>query len=244
MKRLTSLLTLAILIVISQHAVAKDSAIESVRAKLAIIIPNIQADNISATPLPDIYEVSYGSEIFYISRDGGYILQGDLYDIKTNTNLTEGKRNTGRKTLLESISNDTKIIFKAKNTRHVIDIYTDIDCGYCRKLHQQISEYTDAGIEIRYLAYPRSGINTDSYYKAVTVWCAADQHQALTLAKQGNKMKYTNCEHPVDAHMTVASKIGISGTPTMVFADGSVMPGYVPPAQLIDMLDNRFPKNK
>jgi len=129
-------------------------------------------------------------------------------------------------------------VFRPKGeTKHTVTIFTDIDCGYCRKLHREVARYTKAGIAIRYLAFPRSGPNTESYFKAVTVWCSDDPRDALTRSKSGEKLARKTCANqPVDAHMAVAEKVGVSGTPTIVLADGSVIPGYVPADRLAAIL--------
>lgn len=129
------------------------------------------------------------------------------------------------------------IIFPAKNAKHTITIFTDIDCGYCRKLHSEVSRYTDAGITVRYLFFPRSGPNTESYFKAVSVWCADDRNQALTDAKLNNKVINKTCENPIDKHMQLAQAFGVNGTPAIIADDGTMVPGFVPAKELVKHLN-------
>jgi len=204
----------------------------AVEKTLRRIIPGRQVDSVSPTVIPGMYEVAFGADIFYLSADGKHLLQGDLYDLDSQTNLTEGKRSNGRIKVIAGIDPATMIAFKPKETRHVVTVFTDIDCGYCRKLHREIDSYLARGIEIRYLAYPRSGKNTPSYFKAVSAWCADDRQQALTIAKSGVETENKSCEHPVDQHMAAANQLGITGTPTLTFADGSMIPGYMPADRL------------
>ena len=209
---------------------------EAVQERLGQLIPNRPADSIQASPVAGLYEAIYGTDIFYISEDGKNLLQGDLYNLDTKKNLTEGKRAGGRLKVIDAIDPATMIIFKPTKTRYVVDVFTDLDCAYCRKLHSEIDSYLAEGIEIRYLAYPRSGYRTRSYFKAVSAWCADDRKMALTKAKAGEDIESKTCNNPVDEHMAAADKLGITGTPTLIMPDGSIVPGYVPAKQLAKIL--------
>lgn len=208
----------------------------AVQQRLAEMIPKRQADSIQAAPIAGLYEAVYGTDIFYISADGKNLIQGDLYDLDTKTNLTEHKRARGRLKVINAIDPATMIIFKPARTRYVVDVFTDLDCAYCRKLHSEIDSYLAEGIEIRYLAYPRSGYRTRSYFKAVSAWCATDRKAALTRAKAGQTIESRTCKNPVDEHMAAADELGITGTPTLIMPDGSIVPGYVPAKQLARIL--------
>jgi len=203
---------------------------------LTRIIPDRQADNVQASPVPGLYEATFGADIFYITSDGKHLFQGDLYDLDTQTNLTDAKRAIGRLKVVNAIDPSSMIIFKPAKTRYVVDIFTDIDCTYCRKLHSEIDSYLAAGIEIRYLAFPRSGYRTRSYFKAISAWCADNRQTALTQAKAGKDIDSKTCDNPVDQHMAAAHELGITGTPTMIMPDGSIVPGYVPADQLSKIL--------
>jgi len=239
MKRIILLITVITLTFSSAVISAESDEMNKVKEILAKVIPHEKPDSITKSPVPGIYEVIYGPEIIYLTSDGRYLLQGDVVDLETQKNLTEEKRSAGRRKLIESIDPDTMIIFSPEKVKHVVTVFTDIDCPYCRKLHQQIADYNREGIEIRYLAFPRSGLNTPSYYKAVSVWCAKDRKEALTISKAGGKIDDKTCDNPVQSHMMMGNQVGVTGTPTLVFEDGSVMPGYVPPRQLSVLLDER-----
>ncbi|MBI5451775.1 MAG: bifunctional protein-disulfide isomerase/oxidoreductase DsbC [Gammaproteobacteria bacterium] len=238
--KLTRLLCLLILLLTHASLQAADAPENTLRQGLQQLLPGKAPDSITESPLSGVYEVHYGSDIFYVSRDGRYLLQGDLYDLVQKANLTEAKRAVARKVALATVSDADKIIFKGTKTDHIIDVFTDVDCGYCRKLHQQIADYNELGIEIRYLAFPRTGINTESYYKAVSVWCSKDKQTALTRAKQGVKMPRLSCNNTVAEQFALGNQIGVDGTPTLVLADGTVIPGYKPPQELRQLLDEHF----
>lgn len=218
---------------------SEDNDMDKVREILSKIVPNEKPDAITRSPVPGLYEVTYGPEIFYVSGDGRFLLQGDVVDLESQKNITEEKRSAGRYKLIDSIDPATMISFSPKQVKHVVHVFTDVDCSYCRKMHKEIDQYMQQGIEIRYLAYPRSGLNTPSYFKAVSVWCARDRKEALTISKAGGTVDEKTCNNPVQAHMTLGTRVGVNGTPTLVLEDGSVVPGYVPAQQLGSLLEER-----
>ncbi len=212
--------------------------IANIKDQFAKVLPGAIPDRISPSVLPEVYEVVYGAQILYMSSNGQYVIQGDLIDLKKRENITETTRKVQRAKLLSDIQDETTIEFTPKKVKHTITVFTDIDCGYCRKLHKELQDYLDAGIKVRYLAYPRSGVNTDSYYKAVTVWCSTDKNGAMTESKAGVKLPRKSCDNPVQEHMKLADQFSVSGTPTIILEDGEVVPGYVPAARLSRMLDD------
>ena len=181
------------------------------------------------------------------------MIERDIYDLKRRVNLTEAKRQGGRAKTMNSIDEKSMIVFSPEKSKakHVITAFTDIDCGYCRKLHDQVKDYNKLAIELRYLAYPRAGLQSKSYQKAVAVWCAVDRNKAMSFAKGGAKLAQLQqmtqvedktCKDSIKTHYEAARQIGVTGTPTLVMEDGSVLPGYVPPDRLIKILDSSSAK--
>ena len=214
-------------------ALADEAAVAKALSK---IIPGLTQQDIAPTPVTGLYQVNAGARVFYVSADGRYIIQGEMVDLLNRENLTANALTNARKATLAKIDEKSMIIFPAKKAKHTITVFSDIDCGYCRKMHASLSDYTDAGITVRYLFFPRSGANTESYFKAVSVWCAADRNQALTDAKLSNKVENKICEHPVDRHMQLAQQFGVTGTPAIIADDGTMVPGFVPAKQLLEHL--------
>ena len=212
--------------------------ISKIKKVFSQIIPGSTPDIVSPSAVDGLYEVVYGAQVLYMSRSGRYVMQGDLIDLDNRTNITEATRLVQRSKLVKGIDESTAIVFAPEKVKHTITVFTDIDCGYCRKLHREIKDYLDLGIKIRYLSFPRSGLNTKSYYKAVTVWCSKDKQKAITDAKAGVKQEALTCDNPVQDHMKLAEQFGVSGTPTIVLSNGEVVPGYVPAARLFRMLEN------
>lgn len=231
--------TLFFLAMTATVAVSADERadIDNIVQVFSKILPGETPEVVSPSVLPGMYEVVYGMQVMYMSNDGRYVLQGDIIDLDKRENITEAVRSGQRLKLVKTLDPSTMIVFKPKEkTKYVLTVFTDIDCGYCRKLHRQIDEYLAKGIEVRYLSFPRSGIDTKSYYKAVTVWCSEDKHDALTRSKAGEKLPKKECDNPVKDHMKLAEKFGVSGTPTLILENGDVIPGYVPPDRLAPLL--------
>ena len=222
-----------------QVVLANDADIIQVKKALESVAPGAKPDSIVATTLPGLYEVTVGAEVVYISKDGRYMLQGDLVDVQTQKNLTEAKRATGRLKLVNALGENAMIVFAPKNqqAKHTITVFTDVDCAYCRKMHTEMGELNRQGIKVRYLMFPRSGRNTPSYDKAVSVWCSKDRNGALTRAKATGDIERKTCANPVDQHMVLVDRLGITGTPSLMLENGSILPGYVPAQRLSKLLD-------
>jgi len=227
-----TLLSLALLTQ-AGFVVADEAAIKQALSKH---MPAEQIDSIKPSEISGLYEVISGANIFYTSEDGKYWMQGQLFDAEAKRNLTESKLATVRKAALEKVGEQRMIIFKSSAQKYVVTVFTDIDCGYCRKLHSEIDQYLAQGITVRYMFFPRAGKGSDSYQKAIAVWCAPDRNKALTQAKKGENLDSKQCDNPLDQHMQLAESFGVNGTPMIVTQAGNILPGYVPAAQLVKVL--------
>lgn len=218
----------------------------TVRAAVKSLIPNATIDSLKPASLPGFSEVIISGQVIYISNDGKYLMQGLLYDVANKLDLTEASMRGVRKLAMESSPVKERIVFSPKDgkVKHTIVVFTDIDCGYCRRMHAQIPEYNALGIEVQYLLFPRGGIPSDSSRKSIAVWCAADSREALTEAKAGKDPGSATCANPIEAQYQLGQKVGVTGTPSIVMADGSFMPGYVPPQELLVRLDAEASKAK
>ncbi len=233
---------LAGLFLAGSHAVADtENKLDLIEVKIRSLVPDAKTIAISETPIAGILQVQINSDIVYVSDDGKYMLQGEIMDIDSRTNITDQAKSSIRKELLTGLNPTEQISFVPEHPKHEILIFTDIDCGYCRKLHKQIDEYHVQGIAVHYLAYPRAGIGSASYDKFVSVWCADDQKKALTLAKNGENPEPLQCANPVAEQYELGRKVGVTGTPALVTSGGMLIPGYMPPEQLRQRLDALLP---
>ncbi len=208
----------------------------AVRQALGLSMPTLKPDAVKPSEIKGLYEVSVGANIVYVSEDGKYLLQGHLIDIADRKDLTEEKLAKFRKQAIDQLGEDQTIIFKPEKSKYKVSVFTDIDCGYCRKLHSELDQYMAEGITIQYLFFPRAGKGSDSYNKAVSVWCADDRNSALTAAKLGKRPESKTCDNPVDKHMKLGVEFEARGTPMIVTEKGNIFPGYVPAKQLARVL--------
>lgn len=209
----------------------------ALRAALKEVAPGGEITRIGDSPIPGFREVAMGARIVYLSDDGKRLIQGALFDIPSRENLTQASEAGLRKDMLATVGADRRIVFAAAQPRHVVTVFTDIDCGYCRKLHEQIAAYNRLGITVEYLFYPRSGLASESFDKAVAVWCAPDRRAGMTAAKAGKVLPPGKCTNPVTQDYELGRRIGLEGTPAIYAANGEQIGGYVEPADMLARLD-------
>ena len=214
--------------------------VEAILSQLSEFFPNDTPINLQQSPIGNLYTVKIGSQVFYVSDDGKYLINGDLYDTASSENLTESERENVRIDYLNSISQASMITFAPPDYQHTITIFTDIDCGYCRKFHEEIEEVLDEGIRVQYVFFPRSGPETDSWYKAQKVWCSDNRQKAITKAKRGEELSNKVCaDDPVQDHYNLGLMFNVQGTPTMLTDKGEIIVGYMPAATLRARLDSQ-----
>ena len=206
------------------------------RKAVSDVFPDVEITRIKPAPIPGLYEVMLGTDMIYLSEDGRYILQGDLIDLGNRINLSEQERAVARKKILESIPASETIDFAPPDTQHTVYVFTDITCGYCQRFHRDVAELNSNGVAVRYLAFPRAGIDAESFKDMESVWCAADRNAAITLAKQGNQVTPAQCDNPVKRQYELGQSLGVRGTPAIYLENGQEMPGYVPPDILLQAL--------
>lgn len=238
-----SVMVLLFMGVFSGSALAADSnTLEDekrvIQQQLQKIIPNPSAAQIKPSALAGVYEVLIGSQIIYISADGKYALNGSLLNLDTRENLTDIAKANARKAALAEIPESSMILYPAKGKqKHVVTVFTDIDCPYCHKLHKEIPAMNEAGVTVRYMAFPRSGPGKPSYFKAVSAWCADDPAKAMDQAMSGKNIPTKQCDNPVDMHLQKAEFFGVNGTPNLLLDSGDIIPGYIPAKELIQILN-------
>ena len=199
----------------------------------------------SVKPIDDtpFYEVTLKTgERIYTDSTGSHFVAGDLYqvDIGSVKNLTDVGRRADLRELVSKIDESKLIIFSPKGeVKHSLLVFTDIDCGYCRRLHSEIEQLQENGVEVRYAAFPRAGVGSDSYKKYVSVYCAKDQNVTMTLAKAGKMLEPATCDNPVADQYKLGQKLGITGTPTLIFEDGEMQPGYAPWKELLKRMNQQ-----
>lgn len=212
---------------------------ERARQAIGQLNSQISVDYVGAAPMPGFREVIAGGQLIYVSDDGRYLMQGTVLDLQDQKDLTQSSPALSkyRTELLKSIPVSDRIVFAPPNPKHTISVFTDIECGYCRKLHSEIGELHKLGIAVEYLAFPRMGLGSKDHKDMISVWCSSDRKRALTDAKNGKPVPARDCKNPVNMEFNVGQRIGVSGTPAIYAEDGTQLGGYLPPQALRDALD-------
>jgi thiol:disulfide interchange protein DsbC len=210
-----------------------------VRQALRELDPRIQVESINPSPIPGFHEVIATGQVVYVSDDGKYLFQGGLLDIDKRKDMSEAAMARLRVDILKTLPVEDRIVFKpAGKPKHTVVVLTDIECGYCRKFHTDIAEYTKRGIEVEYLAFPRAGLASADYRSMVSVWCAPDRQKALTDAKNGRAVPSRTCGRtPVDMQYRAGQRMGLTGTPMILNTNGELIGGYLPPEALLQRLE-------
>ncbi|MDY6798961.1 MAG: DsbC family protein [Pseudomonadota bacterium] len=197
-------------------------------------------EKVKASTVPGLYEVrTSGGQIFYLSEDGEHLIFGSLLQARSGVavNLTENAQNEVRAGTMEAFGDEGAISYPAKGKQKAeIAVFTDIDCPYCRKFHEQVPRINELGITVNYYGFPRSGPDTDSFYKYESVWCNADPQAAMNRAKAGQQVPQKACDNPVLEQMQLGQQVGVRGTPAIVLENGRMIPGFVPAETLAKTL--------
>ena len=233
-------LSIVIIFLLSMNIYAFNGKEELITKLTAVLPAETKIVDLTKTPVANIYKLDLEDmQSVYVSSDGDFLIIGEIFKITDQgfLNVTELERDAERKSIILALDNSELISFPAENELFSVVIFTDIDCGYCRKLHGEISEYNNLGISVNYAAFPRSGLQSESYSKIVGAWCSEEPAQTLTGLKQGRDMNLSYCENnPVEKHYRLGRKIGVTGTPAIISNSGQLIPGYVPAKDLLSRL--------
>ncbi|HEY5808465.1 MAG TPA: DsbC family protein [Povalibacter sp.] len=234
-----NLCALALLAITSVHAAepAAESKADP-RAAIAAKFPGVKVQDITPSPVAGVWSVAMGADTAYVSADGRFLFSGDLYEVDSKTNLTEAGRTTARSKTLAKLDERDMIVFGPASAKYTITVFTDVECGYCRKLHSEVDQLNKLGVKVRYLAYPRAGPGTDDWAKMESVWCSKDRNGALTKAKQGGQVVDSKCgATPVAKQYEVGEEMGVRGTPAIFTPSGDYIGGYLAPADMVKQLE-------
>ena len=218
------------------HSVQAEDGTEKLKQILQKRLSEIAITDLKPAPIPGLYEMVFGTRVAYVSADGRYMLMGDLIDLDGRRNLTAMRRGGLVLKSIDSLGEANMIVLGPANPKRTLTVFTDVDCPYCARLHNEVPKLTQAGVKVRYLLYPRAGKDSETYRRSVAVWCSKDRVKAIGIAKSGGKLEMKTCVNPVDEHVRLGQEVGVEGTPTIVMDDGRVLPGYAPAAELLAAL--------
>ena len=214
---------------------AKPEGSEILVSALKKNLPNLPIEGVHETPVEGMFGIELaGGQILYGSKDGRFFIAGDMYEIGQGiTNLAEDRRALKRRAIIDEVPQEDLVVFSPSGDKKThVTVFTDVDCGYCRKLHQEMADLNALGIEVRYMAYPRQGLDTPTYDKIVSAWCAKNPNEAITALKAGRDIPHATCDNPVARQFEIGQLVGVTGTPAIVTENGKLLPGYLPAAEL------------
>lgn len=237
MNRLIWNLCAVFLLVTGAHAAEPVKADKTdPRATIAAKFPGVKPEDIHPSPVAGVYGVQMGADTAYVSADGRYLFSGDLYEVDSRINLTEQGRSSARSKALAKLDERDMIVFGPAAAKYTITVFTDVECGYCRKLHSEIDQLNKLGVRVRYLAYPRAGPGTEDWQKMESVWCSKDRNAAITQAKQGQDVTAKCGATPVAKQYELGEEMGVRGTPAIFTPTGDYIGGYLPPSEMVRQL--------
>lgn len=241
--RLINYTAAAVVLCFSTLSLAQDTAdLGELEAEISKRLPDLVITSIAETPVDGMYELISGGQIYYIGQGGRYIIDGELIDLDTRANLTNDRLGSIHIGLINGMDEEQMLIYKPEeDTGRSITVFTDTSCGYCRKLHEEIDSILDEGIAVRYLLFPRAGLNSPAYKNLESVWCADDPQGAMTTAKAGGSVPGKTCQNPIESHMALANQVGLRGTPLIYLDTGQQIPGYRAAAELVQMVKDGEP---
>ncbi len=226
----------------------EDLPIEKVKQNIVGKFGDLQPDHVRKTPVTGIYELVFGKLVKYMDGSGRFLLRGgelldDSGNSLTHSALGDAAKNVAENNLriVNRLSEENMLIYPAQNQKHVLTVFTDTDCPYCRKLHHDVSEYTKRGVTVRYIFFPRAGVESAAYQTAVSVWCSNNRQEALNDIENGLHVSPHSCENPIDKHLALANQLNLLGTPVLMLEDGELLYGYSHPNEVIAKLtDGEF----
>lgn len=215
----------------SAHA---DEAIDRIYEQLKPRVNDLTRDAITESTVSGLYQVTLGFDVYHVTSDGQHLITGDIIELTSGKRVVESGLDAKRSRMIASVDESDMVIFEAQSVpKATITVFTDITCPYCRKLHKEVNSLNEAGITVRYLAYPRNGIPSEGEKQLATVWCSADRRSAMTKAKNGESITAPECDNPVADQYQLGAYMGLKGTPSIVLQDGTLIGGYLPAQQLI-----------
>lgn len=210
--------------------------------KLETAYPQLKVDEVTEVDGVGMLQVVSGTDVFYVTNNASHLFAGNLIDVEKREDLTEGVKSKLQYAAIKGYSEDKMVVFPAtenKDKERVITVFTDTSCPYCSKLHAEVPELNKQGIKVRYLLYPRAGVGSPAHKVLESVYCAKDQQNAMTMAKEGKKIDDASCDNPIAEHIDLARKVGLRGTPLVLLDTGEVVSGYRPAALLAEQVKSR-----
>jgi len=239
--RLLSALTLTLLF--SANALAQ-ATIDEIGERLNKRLPGIDVNSLVETQMPGLYEMVSDGRIYYVDESAEYLIDGSLIRLEDRQNITDQRLGGIHMGLIEAVEEKNMLIYEPEEeSNRSITVFTDISCGYCRRLHAELDTLLDEGVRVRYLLFPRAGIGSQGHKDLESVWCADDPQAAMTNAKAGGRIEPKSCANPIEEHVAIAQRLGLRGTPLIYTDSGEKIPGYREAAALAHSVNMSEPSD-
>lgn len=233
---------LAVLLAGFGSAANAESTIDEVGERLSDVLPGISVTSLTETPLPGIYELITDGQIYYLDESAEYLIDGSLIQLRDRVNLTDARLGGIHMSLIKEMGEENMLIYEPEQpSTRSITVFTDISCGYCRRLHAELDTLLDEGVRVRYLLFPRAGLGSQAHKDLESVWCAENPQDAMTNAKAGGKIDPKTCANPIELHVALAEQVGLRGTPLIYTDSGEKIPGYREASALAGMVNGSDP---
>ncbi len=240
--RISSLMGIVFLTLAFGAHAQDSSTIDEVKQRLTERLPGIDVTSLEKSQIPGLYELITDGQIYYVDDSAEYLVDGSLIRLSDRTNLTDARQGLIHAALIEEVGEQNMLIYEPEEpANRSITVFTDISCGYCRRLHAEIDTLLDAGVRVRYLLFPRAGLGSQGHKDLVSVWCADDPQAAMTNAKAGGKIEPLSCDNPIESHVALAERLGLRGTPLIYTDSGEKVPGYREATVLASMVNESTP---
>lgn len=221
-----------------------DETLGNIRERLTELLPGIRLGEISPTQIPGLYELITDGQIYYVDESAQFLVDGNLIQLSNRANLTDARLGGIHLSLIKEVGEENMLIYEPeKKSTRSITVFTDISCGYCRRLHAELDTLLEQGVRVRYLLFPRAGLGSQGHKDLESVWCADDPQEAMTIAKAGGEIVAKTCENPIEQHVALAERVGLRGTPLIYTDSGEKVPGYREAAALASMVNTTEPLN-
>jgi thiol:disulfide interchange protein DsbC len=218
------------------------STIDEIGERVTARLPGFVISSLTETELPALYELVSDGRIYYIDESAEYLIDGNLIRLEDRINVTDSRLGSIHMGLIDGLNEKNMLVYEPEQpSNRSITVFTDISCGYCRRLHAELDTLLEEGIRVRYLMFPRAGLGSQGHKDLESVWCADNPQEAMTNAKAGGRIEAKTCANPIEEHIALAERLGLRGTPLIYTDSGEKIPGYREASALAHMIENSEP---
>lgn len=229
---------LSLLLISGLLACSANADQTTIKKNLAAQFPGAQITSVTKTPYAGLYEVLIDGQIIYTDDTAAYVFLGSIVDTKAKKNLTNERMAKLNEVKFDNLPFDNAIKFVKGDGSRKLVVFSDPECPYCKKFEQELTKVDN--ITVYLFPFPIASLHPQSVADAKAIWCTPDRNAAWQDALLKGVMPKNDgkCKNPIDENIALANKLRISGTPTLIFANGQRVPGMVPAEKLEQLLNS------